>query len=260
VASGVGDSVAAFDRSTSTGRITQLAGTAGCYTNHERTLGRCASAVQLDGPEGIAVSPDGNSVYVGAFNSNAVAVFDRVSDTGTITQRSGANGCIVNVATTGCTTGNALGNANALAVSPYGGNVYVGSYAGNAIDVFARAQPRNGRVAARVPSRLTVASGTVVSVPVVCSGSRNRRCPGGLTLQASSQRLATASLSTIGRGSFNIPRGKSERVSVALSASARHYLNDNGSLPVVATLRVVQPSGRIEVFRERVVLMRERST
>ena len=62
--------------------------------------------MQLDGPEGIAVSPDGKSVYVGAFNSNAVAVFDRVSFTGTITQRSGADGCIVNVATTGCTTGN----------------------------------------------------------------------------------------------------------------------------------------------------------
>ena len=145
---------------------------------------------QLDGPEGIAVSPDGKSVYVGAFNSNAVTVFDRVSFTGTITQRSGANGCIVNVATTGCTTGNALGNANALAVSPYGGNVYVGSYASNAIDVFARAQPRNGRVAARVPSRLTVARRDRCLGTRDLPGSRNKRCAGGLTLRASSQRLA----------------------------------------------------------------------
>jgi hypothetical protein len=99
-----------------------------------------------------------------------------------------------------------------------------------------------------------VAPGAVVAVPVTCRGSRNRRCAGGLTLRASSRRLATASLRTIGRGSFNIPRGRSERVSVALSTSAHHYLNDNRSLPVVATLRVVQPSGRTEVFRERIVL------
>jgi len=255
VASGIGDSVAAFARNPKTSQITQLAGVAGCYTNFKRSLGRCASGVELDGPEGIAISPDGNTVYVGSFYSNAIGVFDRDSFTGTITQRAGANGCIVNTPTSGCTTGKGLGNANALAISRDGRSVYAGSYESNAVDVFSRAVPLSGHVTTSVPRTLLVPERGAASIPVKCTGTLRRRCPGGLTLQAPALELAGAARQvTIGRGSFNIAIGKTKHVPVVLSVKAYRYLNNNGSLTATAIMRVVQPTGQVKVFRQRIVL------
>jgi DNA-binding beta-propeller fold protein YncE len=249
VAAGVGDSVASYVRSTKTGHIRQLAGTAGCYTDHAHDVGRCNTGLELDGPEGIAVSPDGDSVYVGSFFSGAVAVFDRVSFTGTITQRTGVNGCIVDVATDGCTTGTALDSANALAISGDGRSVYVGAYGSNAVDVFGRAQPPPGHVAVSVPSRLNVPVGRVVSVPVSCTGSHGRMCPGGISLQPAPNGARTRG------GSFNIPAGQRRNVSVALSASTLRYLSSNRSAKVTATLRVIEPTGRVKTFRRQMLLI-----
>ncbi|MGK2877806.1 MAG: lactonase family protein [Solirubrobacterales bacterium] len=246
VASGVGSSVAIFKRNTKSGRLSQLAGVAGCFTDRKRDLGRCNTGIEIDQPEGIAVSPDGNTVYVGSFASSSITVFDRTAFSGTITQRVGANGCIVNVATSGCTTGLALGNANALVVSRDGANVYAGSFASNAVNAFARAQPPTGHTSVSIPSRIGVTSTADVDVKVSCAGSKLKRCPGGLTLRA----LST----TIGRGAFNIPGGQHSNVTVALSYAARQYLRTNISLPATATLRVVQPSGELRTTRQNIVL------
>jgi DNA-binding beta-propeller fold protein YncE len=252
VASGVGSSVAVFKRSTKSGNITQLKGIAGCFTDHQRSLGRCTAAVQLDGPEGIAVSPDGNTVYVGAFFSSAVTVFDRTSFNGTLTQRAGVDGCIINVAVAGCLTGTALDSANALAISPDGHSVYVGAFGSNAIASFARAEPRAGRVASSVPSRLQSPSGRTVSIPVRCTGPKTKLCPGGISLKASS---GTSVAGTIGRGSFSVPTGERRSVPIVLSPAARRYLRSHTSLLVTATLRVVQPTGQIAIFRQSVLLL-----
>ena len=58
-----------------TGDLTQPAGTAGCIS--ETGAGPCADGHALQGPEGVAVSADGKSVYVASFVSNAVARFNR---------------------------------------------------------------------------------------------------------------------------------------------------------------------------------------
>lgn len=244
VASGVGDSVASFKRSTSTGNLTQLAGIGGCYTNFTQTLGRCASGVQLDGPEGIVVSPDGANVYVGSFFSNAIVVFDRVAYTGTLTQRVSPNGCVIEPATAGCATGTALQGANALEMSNDGRRLYVGANGSNAIDVFSRAAPPSGWVRTSVPNRVRVAIGRSVSLPIACTGSKNRRCPGGIAVTSSGRG-----------GSFNIPTGQRRNVTVLLSAAQLSALRANGSVSVIATTRVVDPSGRIRVTRERVLLI-----
>lgn len=249
VASGVGSSVAAFKRNPKTGNLTQLGGVAGCYVDRARSLGRCNSGVELDGPEGIAVSPDGRTVYVGSYFSGSVTVFDRTAFTGTITQRAGAHGCFVNVATSGCTTATALGNANALAISPDGRGVYVGAYGSNAIAIFDRAEPRAGHVTVNVPNKLGVPNGSVVSIPITCSGTADRRCPGGISIALS----AGASGARRG-GSFNIPVGQSDDVSVVMPNSVRRALAAAGSATVTVTMRVVQPTGRIAVFRERLRL------
>lgn len=244
VASGIGDSIAAFKRSTSSGNLTQLAGVGGCYTNFTQTLGRCASGVQLDGPEGILVSPDGANVYVGSFFSNAIAVFDRVAYTGTLTQRVSPNGCVIEPATTGCTTGIALQGANALEMSNDGRRLYVGANGSNAVDVFSRAAPPSGWVRASVPNRVRVAVGRSVSLPIACTGSRNRRCPGGIALTSDGRG-----------GSFNFPTGQRRNVTVLLSVTQLRALRTNGKVSVIATMRVVDPSGRIRVTRQRVLLI-----
>lgn len=247
VASGVGSSIAIFKRNTRTGRLSQLAGVAGCFTDRSRNLGRCNVGIEIDQPEGIAVSPDGKTVYVGSFASSSITVFDRTEFTGTLVQRAGANGCIVNVPTAGCTTGLALGNANAIAVSRDGRQLYTGSYASNAVNAFARAQPKAGHTSVSVPARVSATSGIEVQLKVSCQGSKIKRCPGGVTLTALAQ--------TIGRGSFNIVGGQAANVSVALSRAARNYLRVNNSLAVTVTFRVVQPSGEIRVFRQNIVVV-----
>ena len=59
---GDSDAVARLNRNTTTGAITQPAGTAGCVS--ETGAGPCADGHGLNGPRSVAVSPDGKSVYV----------------------------------------------------------------------------------------------------------------------------------------------------------------------------------------------------
>lgn len=253
VASGIGKSIAAFRRNRSTGGLSQLAGVAGCYAQATYTLGRCATGVQLDGPEGIIVSPDGNSVYVGSFFSNAIAIFDRVDYTGTLTQRAGPNGCVVEPATSGCNTGRALQGANGLAISADGRRLYVGASGSNALDVFSRAAPPAGSVKVSVPSRVRVAIGSSVSVPVSCSGSKNRRCPGGISFASATSTSATTAARR--GGSFNIPTGQRRNVSVAIAPSIVSALRRNGQVQTVASLRVVLPDGQVRNSRANVLLI-----
>jgi DNA-binding beta-propeller fold protein YncE len=75
VASGASDAVTRLDRNTTTGAITQPAGSAGCIS---RTgAGPCADGHALNNPVSVAVSADGKSVYVASPVSNAVARFIR---------------------------------------------------------------------------------------------------------------------------------------------------------------------------------------
>jgi DNA-binding beta-propeller fold protein YncE len=75
VASVTSDAVARLNRNTTTGAITQPAGSAGCVS--ETGAGPCANGHGLDGPYGVAVSTGGKSVYVASFFSHAVARFNR---------------------------------------------------------------------------------------------------------------------------------------------------------------------------------------
>ena len=137
VAAGLEDGLGIFSRDPQTGALTQLHGTAGCIVDAV-AIG-CALGRAFVDPEGVAVSPDGASVYVGAFGSGAVDVFDRHSKTGRVTQKPGRGGCFVKQPTPLCTKGRALAAANALAVSPNGARVYAGAFQANAIAVFRRA-------------------------------------------------------------------------------------------------------------------------
>ncbi len=143
VASSRSDAITVFKRNKSTGELTQGRGSAGCVA--AQGADGCASGIGLEGPNSVAVSPDGRNVYATSLNSNAIDVFIRNPSTGALTQSSAGTGagCIANVPTTGCATGRALDGPDVVVVSPNGRNVYVGAFKGSSIAVFTR-EPLTG--------------------------------------------------------------------------------------------------------------------
>lgn len=134
VASSSDDSVSRFDRAAD-GALTP----AGCF--EDAGLDGCGNETAgLDGASGVVVSPDGRSVYVTAVNDDALVRFDRAAD-GALTPA----GCFEDAGQGGCGAGPTadvpgLNGARAIAVSPDGGSVYVGSSTVDAAIVrFARA-------------------------------------------------------------------------------------------------------------------------
>ena len=88
-----GNAVAVFARDTSTGALTQPTGTTGCIV--DTPTSGCATALALAAPEGMAISGDGDNVYVATALSSALDVLTRDSSTGALTQASNGSGCIV---------------------------------------------------------------------------------------------------------------------------------------------------------------------
>jgi DNA-binding beta-propeller fold protein YncE len=136
VASSGSDAIAIFRRNTGTGALTQPKGTAGCIA--AKGAGGCAAAVGLDGPNSVAVSSDGRSVYATSRASNTVSIFRRNRSTGTLSQLPAGFGCISGLPAPDCASGRALVGPDVVIVSPDGANVYVGSFFGNAVAVFNR--------------------------------------------------------------------------------------------------------------------------
>jgi DNA-binding beta-propeller fold protein YncE len=155
VASSKSNAIAIFERDTSTGRLTQRPGKAGCIAANGRS--GCASALGLDHPNSVAVSADGKNVYVGSFFGNAVAVFARNTSTGALTQPADTTGCIGNTPTAGCATGLALAALEGMAISGDGNDVYVATAVSNAVLVLTR-DPSTGAL-----SQATDGSGCIVN-------------------------------------------------------------------------------------------------
>jgi DNA-binding beta-propeller fold protein YncE len=140
-----GSGIAIFDRATD-GTLTQNPGEAGCIsqTGADSDLGMtCAEGRGLQHAHAVTVSPDGTSVYVSSFLSDAVAVFDRAAD-GTLTQKDGPAGCISQTGADGdggmtCADGRGLDGGADIRVSPDGRSVYSASFLGDAVAVFDRA-------------------------------------------------------------------------------------------------------------------------
>ncbi len=130
--------VAVFKRDEATGVLTQLGGIDGCVSE-TGTGGACTDGTALGGARSVALSPDGKSVYVTAFFSNAVAIFSRDEATGKLIQLEGTAGCVSETGTGGaCTDGTALEGARTVTVSPDGTSVYVVSETSGSVSTFAR--------------------------------------------------------------------------------------------------------------------------
>jgi DNA-binding beta-propeller fold protein YncE len=189
VASSTSDAITVFKPNTSTGKLTQAAGAAGCIA--ATAAEGCAIARGLEGPNSVAVSPDGNNVYATSVDSNAVTIFARNRSSGALTQAS-AGGCIAESTTPGCTPGRALVGADVLVVSPDGRNVYVGAFKGSSIAVFTR-DPSTGDLV-----QPAGASGCISLIPVPeCAHVIALGSPEGLAISPDGENVyAAAALSS----------------------------------------------------------------
>jgi DNA-binding beta-propeller fold protein YncE len=175
VASSSSNAIAVFKRNAHTGKLTQGAGATGCIS--ARGAGGCATAIGLEGPNSVAVSPDGRNVYASSLDSDAIAVFARDPATGALTQGAGGAGCIANVSTTGCATGRALDGPDVVVVSPDGRNVYVGAFKGNSLAVFAR-DPATGAL-----TQPAGTSGCIAYTPIAgCAPGAALASPEGMAI------------------------------------------------------------------------------
>jgi DNA-binding beta-propeller fold protein YncE len=185
VASSRSNAIAVFSRNAHTGKLTQRSGAAGCIAIHG--AGGCATAIGLGAPNSVAVSPDGKNVYATSLASNAVAVFARNSSTGGLSQLGGGAGCIVNAATSGCTTGRALDGPDIVAVSGDGRSVYVGAFAGSALAVFAR-DPSTGAL-----TQAADPTGCFVNTPTTgCTTALALASPEGVAVSADGTNVYVA--------------------------------------------------------------------
>jgi sugar lactone lactonase YvrE len=127
VASFDGNSVTAFTRDPLKGAFAFQ----GCIANDGAN--GCVDPPQdsLSGATGVAVSPDGKSVYVASYASTSVTHLTRDLSTGFLAYQ----GCIANGGADGCVDPlqDSLAGAFGVAVSPDGRSVYVASVAGDSI-------------------------------------------------------------------------------------------------------------------------------
>jgi DNA-binding beta-propeller fold protein YncE len=133
----VGSSVAILRRRGAGPGLTQATGTAGCLTDGEEVPG-CRYARGLEEINGLAVSPDGRNVYVGAtlakysaYGRGAIAVFAR-SPNGSLVQLRAKTGCVSGSPNAldpfgplRCSTAG-IRQTSGIAISPGGEHVYAG--------------------------------------------------------------------------------------------------------------------------------------
>lgn len=120
-----GSGIAVFDRAAD-GSLTQKPGDEACVTHTGAPS--CENGRALGNTRDLAVSPDDRHLYAVSRFNYALTTFDRSGQDGTIDQRSGPAGCLVEAAIAtpaGCGEARLLGVANNIAVSRDGRNVYV---------------------------------------------------------------------------------------------------------------------------------------
>ena len=142
VAASVDDAVSVFARNTTVGDLLNFGKLTYLSERHEgEASGLGGAATGLDGAvRALVASPDGQHLYVASRVSDAVAVFQRNSATGSLkfveVRRDGTSAPCVQPAT--CVIPS-LDGARALAVDPSGASLYVAAEVDSALTVFKRA-------------------------------------------------------------------------------------------------------------------------
>jgi DNA-binding beta-propeller fold protein YncE len=135
VTSSIDDSISHFTRADN-GNLSYQ----GCFADTAAAGCDVPDDAALDFAFGVAVSPDGDSVYVVGAMDGSISHFTR-ADNGNLTYE----GCFADTAAAGCTVPDdaALSNASGVAVSPGGDSVYVASENDDSVSHFTAAANGN---------------------------------------------------------------------------------------------------------------------
>jgi 6-phosphogluconolactonase (cycloisomerase 2 family) len=116
------------------GGLKQLPGASGCFSGEDLVPAGCTEGRAIAQVGDVVVSPAGDSVYVSSTSNDAIAIFDRNTATGGLTQKSGILGCVTTApAVATAETCNliapsdlqAFNGPTALAMSADGNNLYL---------------------------------------------------------------------------------------------------------------------------------------
>ncbi len=133
VASAASDAVTTFSRNRRTGALRQAAGLKGCIS--ARPGDDCLVGRALNEPTSLAVSPDGDRVYVaGRRFPSGVAILARASD-GSLTQADGPAGCVTHRGGFDCASARAISAPEEVVVSPDSRHVLVAGMRSDAVAV-----------------------------------------------------------------------------------------------------------------------------
>jgi uncharacterized delta-60 repeat protein len=128
-----------LNRNTTTGAISQPAGSAGCIEQPPHSLDPSCADGHAISPASVAVSSDGTNVYLASLLDDAVARLNRNTTNGAISQPAGSTGCVSQTGSGGtCADGHALKGPRDVAVSPDGKSVYLASSDSDAVVRFNR--------------------------------------------------------------------------------------------------------------------------
>jgi 6-phosphogluconolactonase (cycloisomerase 2 family) len=124
--------ISILDRDPATGLLSEKTGAAGCISEDGAdSIGQstCATGRVLSGAYAMSISPDGQTLFVSAYNANGVAIF-HVNADGTLTQLAGTAGCVTidgkdESGSPTCAAGRALHHPYGSTVSPDGRTLYV---------------------------------------------------------------------------------------------------------------------------------------
>jgi 6-phosphogluconolactonase (cycloisomerase 2 family) len=137
VASRGASSLTWFARDPSTGALEQR----GCLKGVAWPGERCTAAPLLSGASGVAVSADGNFVFVSAGTTGAISTYRRDVNTGALERVS----CVSDTGTDGlCANVNGLRGAGQIRIGPHAKTLYVIAPAAGAVSSFAVDQSTGG--------------------------------------------------------------------------------------------------------------------
>jgi 6-phosphogluconolactonase (cycloisomerase 2 family) len=134
------ESLAIFARNVRTGKLTQLAGKAGCIaaTSDEG----CAEGRAIDAPHRLTITRDGRFAYLagkrGGDKGSSLVIFDRDSATGSLTERTGKEGCFTEDGSDGCAKGRAIDGAHQALLDAAERTLYLASDREAGIAIFRR--------------------------------------------------------------------------------------------------------------------------